>query len=231
MFNRGPGSGTYMLPPLIGFKNHDATKYRNPAYTISGYIKPIDKRLSPGPCYGLERNFTQHGRDGIPAYTMAAHIKPLSTCRVPGPGAYWVERVPPMKEDRAPVYTMKSRTKQRPGDKIPGPNTYGLPPYIGPRIPNKTSFPAYTMTGKPIELKRDRMPGPCAYTPVSLNIFKKKYPQYTLIGRNYPPGDKSKIPGPLAYNPMYRVQTNPPRFSFGIKHSPYTTPIILPNDV
>lgn len=79
------------------------------------------------------------------------------------------------------------------------------------------------------------------YKPCNVNLIKKKKPAYSLGKRYNPAADRTSKPGPGAYisekvsdcyntshsqtisYPMLQINTksNPPEYSFGVKHSKY----------
>lgn len=77
----GPGPGAYLLPPTVGFKGHDPSKYRNPMYSMSGSKKGfVGKTLGPGPTY-LVTGYDEHGQITAPGYTIKSRPKDLSNLR------------------------------------------------------------------------------------------------------------------------------------------------------
>ncbi|XP_067004213.1 ciliary microtubule associated protein 1A-like [Anabrus simplex] len=232
-YDTRPGPGVYMLPPLTGYDKHDVRKLRYPAYSMGIKTPILGMGLptrTPGPQYMIEKNYTRFGKNGIPAYTMRPQLPHFGRMKIPGPGTYAPEKCPRMKEQRPPAYSMASRTPLRKHDQTPGPNRYEIPTYLGPKVPTKPASAAYTMTGRPHGLSGFQGPGPAQYNPADLNKYKHKPPQYSIAGRNQLPGDRTRIPGPAAYYPGYLPGPDPPKFSFGIKHSPYMEPLILETD-
>ncbi|PSN42985.1 hypothetical protein C0J52_22936 [Blattella germanica] len=83
-----------MLPPTVGYEKHDATRKRNPAYSM-GVKAPMDLK-KPGPApYNLRQNQTRFGNCYSPAYSIGARTGiPGRTpgvsdkSRTPGPAAY-----------------------------------------------------------------------------------------------------------------------------------------------
>ena len=60
-----------MLPPTVGYEKHDATRKRNPAYSM-GVKAPMDLK-KPGPApYNLRQNQTRFGNCYSPAYSIGA---------------------------------------------------------------------------------------------------------------------------------------------------------------
>lgn len=73
----GPGPGKYLLPPVIGFNNHDVSKYRNPQYSMGIKLRSLMKPLGPGPSYDIH-DMTPYGKTSPPAYSMKSRPKNLS---------------------------------------------------------------------------------------------------------------------------------------------------------
>ena len=76
-FKLGPGPGAYMLPPTVGYPDHDARKYRLPQYSFGKRPVLIDKRLSPGPGAYVLGKVTRYGPAHSNEYSMAQILKPL----------------------------------------------------------------------------------------------------------------------------------------------------------
>ncbi|KAJ9585731.1 hypothetical protein L9F63_002521 [Diploptera punctata] len=218
----GPGPGTYMLPPTVGYDKHDITRKRNPAYSMAVKTSVYSKKPSPGP-YSIKQNQTRFGDTYNPAYSMGIKTALVARDKVPGPGTYAPEKCPPMKETRPPAYTIGARTPLHKAGLGPGPNQYSVPTTVG-------VGPRYTMTGKPGGLKCDKSPGPAKYDPTNLNIYKQKAPRVTITGRTAGVSDRSRNPGPAAYCPMYRPCRGGGQITFGVKHSDNSPPLILEED-
>ncbi|XP_037258538.1 outer dense fiber protein 3 [Falco rusticolus] len=73
-------------------------------------------------------------------------------------------------------------------------------------------------------------PGPAAFPKVDLDTYKNRAPRYTMGSRTRLGGDKTVKPGPADYCPGKVTLTKPqaPAPTFGLRHSRYTTPLILP---
>lgn len=66
-----------MLPPVIGFKEHDVSKYRNPQYSMGLKLRDLGKPLGPGPRYDIH-SMTPYGKASPPAYSMKSRPQSLS---------------------------------------------------------------------------------------------------------------------------------------------------------
>ncbi|XP_055514839.1 outer dense fiber protein 3-like protein 2 [Leucoraja erinacea] len=231
---RGPGPGRYGLPPAIGFMGHDLTKHMNPAYTFgrkhSGAL--YYNSCSPGPRYYVDPKITRFGRNGTPSYSMAARVKTCDLSKIPatpGPGAYNPECTPHLNEHRSPAYTMGSRTRYRKLDTVPAPNSYTLPSLMGPKVPTKPSSACFSVTGRTRREDLSKTPGPGRYNRTDPNIYLRKQPAYSMLGRHELPTYYTQKPGPGAHSPEKVTITNPsvPAFSLGMRHSEYVTPLII----
>ncbi|XP_072262891.1 protein CIMAP1D [Pyxicephalus adspersus] len=232
----GPGPGRYNLPPTVGFVGHDYTKYSSPAYSFHGRTSHsahvVDS--SPGPRYYVEPCLTRFGRSAGPAYSILARGKSADNRETtPGPGVYRPEKCIIPTYRKPPSYSIGSRTRYRTIDQVPAPNTYSLPPVLGPRVPAKASAPAFTMSAR---IRRGGhsedlalTPGPAHYSQTDNNSYMKKGPAYSMLGRHPVSKIQFATPGPGAHNPE-KVTNNKkraPAFSMGIRHSEYTTPLII----
>uniref|UniRef100_A0A8C5LRC1 CIMAP1 family member D n=1 Tax=Leptobrachium leishanense TaxID=445787 RepID=A0A8C5LRC1_9ANUR len=150
----------------------------------------------------------------------------------PGPGNYSPERCPVPTHRRPPSYSIGYRTRYCSSDQVPAPNKYSLPPVIGPRVPAKISAPAFSMSatcrhgGYSEDLSQT--PGPAHYHKTDPNSYMKKGPAYSMLGRART--SKQEItPGPGAHSPekVSGYKNRAPGFSMGIRHSEYTTPLII----
>ena len=231
----GPGAGRYMLPSTVGFKEHDYTKYMQPAYSfgqkLDSYIWRANKH-SPGPVYFVEPQYTRHGKDGTPHYSMLARPHDPDSFKTPGPGTYYNERCHPQGEKHAPKYSLSSRSRYRRFDSNPAPNCYTLPTMLGSKVVGKESSASYSMSSRPETGRFDedlaKAPGSATYQVVEPNIYKYRPPIYSMLARRYMPGDKTLKPGPGAHYPE-KVRVNRPKspeYSMGIRHSEYITPLI-----
>jgi hypothetical protein len=96
---------------------------------------------------------------------------------------------------------------------------------------NVKQAPSYSVKSRAKPDKEQTVPGPGAYKTVDQGEYKKANPKYSMSGRSEPPGDNTHKPGPGSHYPEnVRVdKREPPRFSFGVKHSPYMVPLIVPD--
>lgn len=222
-WDRGPGPAGVMLPPTVGFIDHDKTRKQMPAYSLGLQLPStlIRKGNGPGPVYAIQKGLTAKGLDTGLAYTMRPKTKILElNTETPGPAAY----TPMINVNRrkAPEYSMswRTRTIER-GRFSPGP-IYLLPPAIGPKIPDKNAAAEVTIKGRGrTEDTIFRSPGPI-YDIGSPNIIKNKGGEVTIKGRWRALKAQSCNAGPGSYNvqeaiPFSRYQ--PPAFSMGIRHS------------
>ncbi|XP_056374009.1 outer dense fiber protein 3-like protein 2 isoform X2 [Hyla sarda] len=232
----GPGPGRYNLPPTVGFVGHDYTKHSSPAYSFHGRTShsayPSD--CSPGPRYYVEPCLTRFGRSAGPAYSMLARGKSADNKdMVPGPGVYRPEKSIIPTHKKPPSYSMGSRTRYRSIDQVPAPNTYFLPPVIGPRVPVKGSAPAFSLSGRTHRGGHSEdlafTPGPAHYNQTDNNSYMKRGPAFSILGRHQTSKAESVLPGPGAHSPEKVAihKCKAPAYSMGIRHSEYTTPLII----
>ncbi|XP_053127809.1 outer dense fiber protein 3-like protein 1 [Hemicordylus capensis] len=228
---KGPGPGKYGRQPCTGIKDHDFTKYAEPAYTMR--VKSSERIISilesPGPCYFVDPSISHLGIWKPASFRMAAERKktpgPHGT---PAPNEYYVEKIHPPDEPNAPAYTMGHRTQYWESSPHPGPNHYTLPETLGPRLPINISAPCLTMGSNACvwgyATDRVKGPGPAMHSRPEPNVYLHRQPAYSLYQR-LPPSSKDYIPGPPDYNAEEVVVHKPraPRFSLGIRHSDYIT--------
>ena len=81
------------------------------------------------------------------------------------------------------------------GDHFPSPNSYTLPSLIGSKVPNKQASASYSMASRPItgNFAEDlaKTPGPGRYNAIPPNMYTKKQPAYSMLGRSYMPGGEN----------------------------------------
>ena len=235
---RGPGPGRYGLPSTVGYRGHDFTKSRKPAYPFGQRLGEsfVSKICSPGPIYFVDPKYTRHGTDGAPNYSILGRSKEPNEFKTPGPGSYKPERAHPQGERHAPKYSMASRTRYRRCDAYPASNAYGLPQLLGSRIPNKSSSASYSMTGRQstggFDEDLSKTPGAARYPVVDPALYRRKAPSYSMLSRRYMPGDKTSKPGPGAHHPeLVKLHVHStPQYSMSGRHSEYITPLIISDD-
>merc|ERR1719461_2731090 len=127
---------------------------------------------------------------------------------------------------------MAGRNKGLSTDKNPAPNTYSIDAPFKKNSRAK-SAPRFSFGGRHSigHFTEDlaKTPGPAVYESVNPNTFKTQKPAYSMTGRSQLPGDRTNKPGPGAHSPekVYITRRQAPASSFGIRHSEYTTPIIV----
>ncbi|XP_076466191.1 ciliary microtubule associated protein 1A-like [Babylonia areolata] len=228
----------YGLPTLVGQISypHDprSVHFKNPAYTFGLKAHLPTGECSPGPKYMPYQKVYRDGMDGTPHYSITFKRAPLKPFNPPGPGTYRPEKnFPCSTQPTAPIYSMADRTRLRALDKTPAPNSYTLPHMMGSTVQsNKKQLPIFTMRPK---LKRGgfnedlaKAPGPGTYNATDPSDYKRRMPMYSMGARVFPPGDPTIKPGPGAHRPEdCCVKTKAAEYSFGIRHSPYTAPVIM----
>nr|XP_015820169.2 outer dense fiber protein 3-B isoform X1 [Nothobranchius furzeri] len=227
----------YALSGLTGSFQHDPTKPKAPMFSFGGRHQEIKTDCSPGPGYlYIPSNITTNGRNDKPAFSIQWRKKQPKWSEVPGPGEYCPEKSEKMTFRSAPAYSLHSRRRDVVTSHTPGPDTYTLPPMVGSKTVTGTSAPTYSICGRrktaSLHEELKQTPGPAAYKVVDSCIFKQKPPQYSIKGRTFVPNDATDRPGPGAHYPelVTCTRTKAPSFTFGVRHSEYTAPLIVPNN-
>ncbi|GIZ02225.1 outer dense fiber protein 3 [Caerostris extrusa] len=161
--------------------------------------------------------------DTSPRFSFGGKPKEPSIEDIPAPGAYSPEKVEKALNG-APSYTFGSKYKDQKPDDVPAPNSYNIPDTIGGYDNFNYQAPKYTMGGKDGDIwGTNKNPGPGSYNVAETDIIKQKSPAYTMSQKTNIPSDKSKKPGPGTHSPEKVVMQHSPSFSFGIKHSPFSS--------
>uniref|UniRef100_A0A8C4J648 ODF3A protein n=1 Tax=Dromaius novaehollandiae TaxID=8790 RepID=A0A8C4J648_DRONO len=109
-----------------------------------------------------------------------------------------------------------------------GPDAYTVPRVMGPNTAYTAASPCYSMKWRSklglCEEDLCKTPGPAAYRKTELDVYKTRAPKYTIGTHSKPIEDEAVKPGPADY---YIGKPQAPAVSFGIRHSKYTTPLIL----
>jgi len=225
-WDNGPGPAGVMLPPTVGYINHDMTRKQNPAYSLGLQLPStlIVKGNGPGPIYALEKGMTAKGQDLGRAFTMRPKTKVIENFNTdtPGPAAY--SPLINVNRRKPPEYSMSWRTPVIERGKFsPGP-IYLLPPALGPLVPDKNAAAEVTIKGRGrTEDTIFRSPGPI-YDIGSPNLIKNKGGEPTIKGRWKALKSQSVNAGPGSYDvhaATPSVWRSPPSFSLGIRHSEF----------
>lgn len=231
MYN-GPGPGQYLLPGGTGTQRCDPRKKTFPAYSFGIRHANFTDDCSPGPRYLTNPRITRKGMSGEPHYSLYSRPGDPKTFSTPGPGRYSPEKAGQNAYKKAASYSFGARTKGSKHDKSPAPNSYSLPKILGGKSIAVRSAPNFSMTGRSkigsCDEDLSKTPGPGTYKVVEPSIYKKRDPLYSMTGRNQMPSDSTLKPGPGAHSPekVYVNKSIAPKFSFGVHHSQYTTPLI-----
>ncbi|NXJ87008.1 ODF3A protein, partial [Trogon melanurus] len=242
----------YGLPTNVGYRLHDPSRVRAPAYSfgLRGERRPEDR--SPGPAYLLPPGTTVRGKDGTPAYSIYSRPRDLTRFLVPGPGCYSPERAERVAFPTAPACSLRSRTRQGSIFLTPGRGRGLGGPHRPPWGAEVRGSGVLWFRGATTCPPR-QTPAPCTYRVVEADVYKRRAPQYSMLARNALPGDTTAKPGPGAYNPQQvrgkslwglglpgppgplpsppppvpPLQSRPQGVTFGIRHSPYVAPLIV----
>ncbi|KAJ6664175.1 hypothetical protein lerEdw1_008391 [Lerista edwardsae] len=227
---KGPGPGKYSRQPCTGIKDHDFTKYTEPAYTmrVKSSEKLISVEESPGPCYYVDPSVSRLGMWRPISFRMTTERKKMQPSETPAPNEYYVEKIHPVDERCAPAYTIGKMTYYWVASPHPAPNSYNLPGTLGPRLPTNASAPAYSMSSNACAwgYAKDlvRGPGPAQHARPEPSVYLNRQPSYSM-GHRLDPSCKDYTPGPPDYDNDKVTIHKPraPRFSLGIRHSDYIT--------
>uniref|UniRef100_A0A1B6DAU3 Outer dense fiber protein 3 n=2 Tax=Clastoptera arizonana TaxID=38151 RepID=A0A1B6DAU3_9HEMI len=151
-YHQTPGPNAYVLPTTVGFKEHDTSRWRNPAYSMGTRPKPIDKTLGPGPKYEV-RDLLRYGKASTPKYTIGQKLPSKAAYALPGPGTYAPEKCKVVKGKQPPEYSFGVKSYLSSKGFGPGPNAYNLPGCVGmknPAIKNNPAFSIGNRLGKKI---------------------------------------------------------------------------------
>ncbi|XP_072838117.2 protein CIMAP1C [Pogona vitticeps] len=225
---KGPGPGKYSRQPCTGIKDHDVTKYAEPAYTmrVKSKEKLIEAVESPGPCYYVDPCLSHLGMWRPISFRMSQERKKTCIPPTPAPNEYYVEKIHPLEEPNAPAYTIGVRTQYWENSLYPAPNSYSIPATLGPRLPVLRSAPCLSMASSASvwSYAKDlvRGPGPAMHTIPEPDVYLHHQPAYS-ISQRLNPSSREYTPGPPDYK-AESVNVHKPRapcFSLGIRHSEY----------
>lgn len=229
----------YGLPGLTGKQRHDprSVHYCNPAYPFGVRHGKMRDECGPGPAYFPNPRYSNKGPDGTPQYSLYGRKDADLKTTTPGPAAYSTQNIPPPDHPRQPAYTFGTRRRSRRTDDTPGPNRYEADPMTGKTVRSgKRTGPSHSLKGRTqvgaFHEDLAKTPGPGHYGTTEPQTYKEKSPQYSITGKNQPPGDSTQKPGPGAYKPESVTcdKKNAPKFWFGIRHSQYSVPMIVDVD-
>ncbi|MEN2498097.1 MAG: Outer dense fiber protein 3 [Marteilia pararefringens] len=247
---KSPGPG-YILSNLCGVEKHDiSSKYkRGAAFSFGTKPKTSSNINSPGPCYAIASNITNRGRCSAPSFSLCFRQKPIKKYATPSPCAYTIGMG---NKSNPPVHTFGFRhaLPAQNTSKTPSPNAYTLPEVIGSKTPQShiRQAPKFTMSGRNNRNDssgKNQIPGPGTYRIVDINKVSHKAPAFSMLGsarddttnhdrKNNKKGATNKrnyeqTPGPAHYGFCDNRASRrcAPKFSFGVRHSPYMTTVIV----
>jgi len=211
-----------MLPTTVGFMKHDYTKNKAPAYSLRIKKDLQGENLGPGPASVDTNQYDGFGKH-YPKYTMRPFTRlMLPESLGPGPLGTAIHEHPYANKNRPPAYTMAHKKDQNPNTIGPGPAMYMRPTTIGPKVPDKNASAAYTMVARRPIKSNTIDPSPAEYPSVKNDLYKHKAPGYTMRPNTKLVGDNTLKPSPATYFPeLEGFKPRPPKFSMGVKHSPY----------
>ncbi|XP_037087996.1 outer dense fiber protein 3-like [Pollicipes pollicipes] len=175
-----------------------------------------NKKQVPAPNEYNTRQLTNKGKDIAPSRTIAGRAKDPQPYKTPAPGTYDLDDGSVVES--SPRYSFGVKTTMEHPNGVPAPNAYDMPDSLGQETPR------YTIRGRGRDEVDERVkyPAPCQYEPAKADAALNKSPAYSLRDRTALPMDRTKKPGPGAYNLDDKsVKARDPQYSFGLKHSPY----------
>eukprot|EP00055_Hartaetosiga_balthica_P009980 m.41088 g.41088 ORF g.41088 m.41088 type:complete len:258 (+) comp6978_c0_seq2:87-860(+) len=219
---RGPGPGRYALPSTFGSGKTDQTKRGVPSFSFGSKIEEKKKLQTPGPSY-IDPAMSRYGRSSSKTSRINARPKVLKSFNTPGPGSYGH-----LPAKSGPSYSLGIRPPELKKSETPSPGSYDIRKTVTSK--QKSSL-AYSLGGR---LKVGGFsdnsivsPAPGSYSASLCN--KKLAPSFSMSGRTYMPDAGTETPGP-GQHALQRVdvtKSKAPAFSMGVKHSEYTTALII----
>ena len=221
--NAGPSPASYLLPSLFGCEEHDMRKHKSPSYTIGERIYYVSPSNSPGPKYSVPNYVTRYGADDRKNSSMLLKSSEKKIVQTPGPGAYFPENHSLPNFTTSPAFSICERTKLAKFSHTPSPNAYTLPATYGPTACHTMGI---KLTRGSYAADHADAPGPGTYDVTPLDTNKSQAPKYTMLGRSHRSLDRTKKPGPSAYQPSVAVcKPSAPRFSMGRRDSHCFSPL------
>lgn len=226
----GPGPA-YCLPSLVGQMKHDPRSVHNrgPAYHFGLKHSRRSDNCSPGPIYKPDERYFRTGKEQNPAYVLVGRPKDLNGGLSPGPLDYDTsadKAVLMSSHTRSPAYSFGLKHNDRDVDRSPGPAQYV---YGSNKAADSTKrrSPCYPIVGRRavggFHEDLSHTPGPQHYSSPNMSTYLGRSPAYSITGRNTMPEDTTKKPGPWSHDAelVWVHKRQPPKFSFGIRHSQY----------
>ncbi|KAH0619842.1 hypothetical protein JD844_014183 [Phrynosoma platyrhinos] len=180
---KGPGPGKYGRQPCTGVKDHDFTKYTEPAYTMR--LKSKARSIIPTPApneYYIEKIHPIE-EPNAPAYTIGVRTRYWENSPTPGPNSYTLPgtlgpRLP--VKPSAPCLSMASSASvwgyAKDLVKGPGPAMYTIPEpdvYLHRQ-------PAHSISQRLNPSSKDDTPGPPDYSVELVTVHKPRAPRFSL---------------------------------------------------
>lgn len=177
MTNCGPSPSKYILPPVVGYLNHDVRLERKPAYSFGIRRNTYDGNVGPGPAKYMLTDYTRYGKMSQPSYPFGMKLANLAQWTdTPAPNAYGLLK----SKNSAPSYSFG----QRFGNMLPMSNTatfYNLPQILGGGDFTYRKAPIYSIgQRRDVSANHSVGPGPATYLP-NIDFCSKLLP--TIKGR------------------------------------------------
>ncbi|XP_014262628.1 outer dense fiber protein 3-like protein 2 isoform X2 [Cimex lectularius] len=216
----------YKLKNLVGYQDHDISKWREPAYSMRTRHESKKAESVPGPKYDIG-DVTRFGTKNPLMFSLGRRNSLPDKKEMPGPSAYSPEKFEDLRYRKPPSASLKGRIRDTKGIDMPSPAEYESPGGIGHGHPTMHSAPNAVLTSRRESKQKFSAPAPNTYGSPNVEVVKKSAPMSSIAGRQQ---DKKgeKVPGPGSYNPMLTNTRSPPAYSFGTKHSKCMQPFKEP---
>ncbi|XP_069909499.1 protein CIMAP1C isoform X2 [Oryctolagus cuniculus] len=181
---KGPGPAQYLRPSCTGYLDHDASMFREPAYTL--HTRHSEKRLSPtpAPCHYQRDQGPPLGERRAPQYAFGQRCPYRVMDPNPAPNRY---QLPLSLGPHTPVYRAAPCYSLAALDKNwfykedvaggPGPAVHARPE---PSTYQKRS-PVYSMAGRfAYPLDHTSRPGPGSHEVQQVTVHKPRTPAYSM---------------------------------------------------
>ncbi|KFO14578.1 Outer dense fiber protein 3, partial [Balearica regulorum gibbericeps] len=162
-----------------GYRDHNPTKTKAPAYTFPRAKPPMADSCSPGPRYYVQPSITRNGKYVAPAEHICGLPK-VKTEITPGPREGRGNKANKYLNKCTLVQSVAFQSKVVISDQAPGPGTYTLPRLVGPNTAYTHASLCYSMKGKSkhngFAEDLSKTPGPAAFPKMELDVYKKRLP-------------------------------------------------------
>ncbi|XP_075213747.1 ciliary microtubule associated protein 1B-like [Lycorma delicatula] len=227
---RSPGP-KYMLPPSVGFNNHDVTIKRSPAFSLGPrFSNPYEKKgYTPSPIIYNTRGVLRNGPIKLPGGIVGYKLTGKRNDLIPAPSVYFPDYTKSSTYRTAPAFTLGVKRSDMGSRKVsPASNAYYIPDTVGTSVAYKKTYPSYSQLGRYEKKHGFFLPSAAQYNPVNCDVFKKKSPEYSQKGRKKDRQYRSYIiPAANSYFPNLTHKKSTPSYYFGVKGNRLIPPFEL----